>query len=123
MLERGQMVAEFLAKGHGFSSQGEFGQARREYRTVLALHPDNVDAYLGLAYLSFMQGQWELSLAHYLRASQLNPNSADVHYGLGRVYLELERVDEAIAEFQKTLTLEPSFEDARDSLTSIGQAV
>jgi len=46
--------------------------------------------------------EWELR-----RAIQVNPNCALAHYICGLQFADLRRSDEAIAEFQRTLQLEP----------------
>jgi hypothetical protein len=38
------------------------------------------------------------------------------------VLLETDRIDEAVIEFQQTLSIDPTFEDARETLTALGAA-
>lgn len=121
-LKVGKIVEAAVQKGNQLAFEGRFDEARREYRTALALHYVCLEAYLGLGYLSFAQGQWELALEHYLRAVEINAESADAHYGLGRVLLELEQSELGVEELQKALTLDPSLIDARDTLTALGKA-
>jgi tetratricopeptide (TPR) repeat protein len=121
ILETERVVSEALKKGNQLAAEGNVELARREYRTAAALNTSNVDAQLGLAYLCFLQEQWELSMQHYLNALQINPRSADAHYGLGRVLSELGRVNDAIPELRKALELDPTLFDAQETLTSLGQ--
>jgi tetratricopeptide (TPR) repeat protein len=122
VLRLAAMVEQAILKGNGLALENQFDQARREYRTALALNPACLDAQLGLAYLCFSQGQLDLALEHYQRCLKIDPASADAHYGMGRVLLETDRIDEAVTEFQQTLTLDPTFDDARETLTSLGAA-
>lgn len=121
ILETERVVSESLVRGNKLAAEGNIEMARREYRTAAALNMANVDAQLGLAYLCFLQEQWELSMQHYLNALQINPRSADAHYGLGRILLELGRVNDAIPEVRKALELDPTLFDAQETLTSLGQ--
>jgi len=68
-----------------------------------------------------MQNQWELALEYYVRALEINPNSADAHYGIGRVLLESGEEERAINEMRQVLNLDPSFLDARETLTALGK--
>jgi tetratricopeptide (TPR) repeat protein len=122
VLRIGRVVDEAIQRGNGYAIEGKDDLARREYRTALALNRSSVDAYLGLGYLCFIKGQWELSLEHYVRALNIDPHCADAHYGIGRVLLETDRIDEAIPQFQTVLTLNPTHDDARDTLTALGKA-
>ncbi len=123
VLRLASMVDRAVRNGNALAVEEKFDLARREYRTALALNPGCVEAYIGLGYLCFSQGQWDLALEHYTKALGIAPASADAHYGIGRVFLEIERVDEAIYEFQQTLKLDATFEDARETLTTLGAAV
>lgn len=111
-----------ISEGNHLAHTQKFDLARRQYRTALALNPSSYEAYIGLGFVSFMQGQWELALEHYAKAATLNPSGADAHYGIGRVLLEAKRVDEAVPELRKTLDLDPTFDDARETLTLLGRA-
>ncbi len=121
ILETERVVSESLVRGNKLAAEGNIEMARREYRTAAALNMANADAQLGLAYLCFLQEQWELAMQHYLNALQINPRSADAHYGLGRVLSELGRVDDAIPELRKALELDPTLFDAQETLASLGQ--
>jgi tetratricopeptide (TPR) repeat protein len=122
VLRLASMVEQSVRKGNAFAIEEQFVPAAREYRTALALNPSCLEAYLGMAYLSFAQGQLDLALEHYARCVKIDPSSADAHYGMGRVLLENARVDEAVLEFQQTLTLDPTFDDARETLTALNTA-
>ncbi len=123
VLRLASMVDRAVRKGNAYAIDNQYDLARREYRTALALNPACLEAYLGLGYLCFTQGQWDLALEHYSKAIAIDSNSADAHYGIGRVMLETEHVDEAVYEFQKTLALDTMFDDARETLTSLGVVV
>jgi tetratricopeptide (TPR) repeat protein len=117
----GKIIDAGLQKGNQFAMEEKYEEALRQYRTVLTLQPDSQDAIMGLAYVAFAQGQWELSGDYYRRALNFNPDSADAHYGLGRCLLESGQTEEAIPELQTALSLDPTLQDARDTLTTLGR--
>lgn len=116
-----RVVAEAIQKGNQLALEGQVELAGREYRTAAALDTGNLDAQLGLAYLCFIQDQWEMSMQHYLNALQINLDSAEAHYGLGRVLAEMNRIEEAIHEVRKAIALDPTLFDAQETLTALGK--
>jgi len=77
---------------------------------ALRLDPDLAEAHFARgALLSSISGRLapEPVVGEYRRAVELNPNLAQAHQGLGTIYLHLGLLDKAIAEFQKTLAIDP----------------
>ena len=77
---------------------------------ALRLDPDLAEAHLARgSLLSSVSGRRapEPVVREYHRAVELNPNLAQAHHGLGTIYLHLGLLDKAVAEFQRTLTIDP----------------
>jgi tetratricopeptide (TPR) repeat protein len=123
VLKLGLAIDVHVQKGHQRASELKFEEARKEYRTAVALDPRSEAAILGLGFVSFMQQKWDLALDYYKEVLTFNPSSADAHYGVGRVFLELNHLTEAVSEFRKTLELDPTFYEARETLTALGVVV
>lgn len=115
-------VAITVQKGHQYANEGKWQLASRQYRTAVALDKRNVEAYIGLGYINFMENRFIPALHHYQRACQLGPNNADAHYGVGRVLMELGFSDEAVPELQTAVELDPSLEEVRFLLNELGKA-
>jgi tetratricopeptide (TPR) repeat protein len=64
-------------------------------------------AYIGLAKLHL--GAYEEALDFYRRAKELNPNYATGRFNMATVLVELGRLDDARAEVQAGLSLNPGF--------------
>jgi superkiller protein 3 len=60
---------------------------------------------------------------HYLRAAKLKPSEERAYLGLGNVYAGQERVDDAIAAFQKAIEIKPKFAEAHFDLGVIFVAI
>ena len=60
-------------------------------------------------------------LFHLRKALRLCPNSAETHYDLGKAYLRMDRAADANYEFKQALSIDPSFEPARESLKDLDQ--
>ncbi len=48
-----------------------------------------------------------------------NPQFADLHFHLGRVHVRLGRLDEALACFQRAVTINPDYDQARAALEAV----
>ncbi|MFX0200161.1 MAG: tetratricopeptide repeat protein [Candidatus Hodarchaeota archaeon] len=60
--------------------------------------------WLAAGYIELTRGNFKESATYFEKAARDNPNFW-VHYGLARAYLELSRLDEAVANFEKALSL------------------
>jgi TolB-like protein/Tfp pilus assembly protein PilF len=77
---------------------------------ALRLDPDLAEAHFARgALLSSVSGRLapEPAVREYHRALELNPSLAQAHHGLGTIYLHLGLLDKAVAEFQRTLAVDP----------------
>jgi tetratricopeptide (TPR) repeat protein len=106
-------MAGILASG----GQGEKGLSLLE--RAIELDPETGDAY-------FAKGLLLLNLKRSAEAEQAmraglarSPDSAIGHYHLGRVLLESGKTEEAMASFERAMTVNPSFEPAYLALGSI----
>jgi tetratricopeptide (TPR) repeat protein len=60
-------------------------------------------------------------LFHLRKALRLCPNSAETHYDLGKAYLHMDRAADASYEFKQSLSIDPSFKAAQESLKEMDQ--
>jgi adenylate cyclase len=109
----------------------EIYEARRLLEQSLALDPDYARAYATLSrsyvrtYLEPVDGDYlnpaGLERAHKLveKAVRLEPNLPMAHSQLGWVLVFKNRHDEAIAEFERALSLNPNFTDYQFGLSLV----
>lgn len=83
---------------------------------MLTRDPLNLAAnfYLGFSY--FSAGEMERARRFYREVNDINPSLPQVNFALGSVMVRLERWDEAIDYFQKTLALDGGYFQAHVSL-------
>jgi TolB-like protein/Tfp pilus assembly protein PilF len=124
---------DFYFQGQAVVNRG-FGpdaavQARTLWRKALELDPGNVDALaslsqftaLGIA-LAFTPDEGETSYAvaegYALRAIEAAPNHANAHRSLAQVYAFTDRVPQALAEYQRALSLDRNLAPAYSGLAA-----
>ncbi|MEO6970858.1 MAG: tetratricopeptide repeat protein, partial [Chthoniobacterales bacterium] len=94
-----------------------FPASIREFERAIALNPNYATAHhwFGNSVLS-MTGQFDRSIAEGKRAVELDPLSLIINADLAQDYGAARRWDEAIAQFRKTLEMDPRFYYARSGL-------
>jgi len=97
-----------LALGQLLVDQKRLDDAITELQTVVARHPNDVDARLKLANaLSEKKGRMNDAIGEYEAAAKLGVNP-DVETALANLLLEQGRIDEAVQYYRHVVQLQPS---------------
>lgn len=94
-------------------------QAENDLRRVIALQPDNGDAYRRLGKTLDGAGQPGEALAAFQKAVEVRPRDIDNYRALGSFYNARSRYEEALREFKTVVELSP---DRADSHYLLGSA-
>jgi Tfp pilus assembly protein PilF len=95
-----------LNLGIALLSQQKLVPARAALEEATRLLPNDPYAWYNLGLVYKDAGETEKAIDAFQHVAQLSPE-ADAHYFLGYLYSQLQRYDEAIAEFQKALSAFP----------------
>src|SRR5437868_6913322 len=95
-----------LNLGISLLSQQKLDAAREALEQASREAPKDPYAWYNLGLVYKDTGEPEKGIEAFQHVAQLSPE-ADAHYFLGYLYSQLQRYDEAIAEFQKALTAFP----------------
>ena len=109
LAENSQGVAAHHMAGKTYFMIGDFAKSVSELETALKLAPNDYDvAYtLGLAYLK--QHQFNPAKLIYARMLKQLGDRPQLHIVFGRAYRETDFLPEALEEFKKAISLDPSF--------------
>ncbi len=112
------VVAQHFRAAQQDMQSGHFGSAIEQFKLVLGLQPDLVEARvnLGLAYNA--QGDYSLAVAELSQAATKRPDILPASLFLGLSYLKLGSPEKAIAPLKHTLAIDPSNREARRALAS-----
>lgn len=109
---KGDDVAALFARARTYHQLGHLAEAEVGYRKILKKRPNHVEALHMLAVCAHQIGD-SLSAERLLRrALLLDPQSAPVHCALGILLATLQRKDEALACFDKLITMKADFVEA-----------
>jgi protein O-mannosyl-transferase len=98
-----------LGLGQLFSDQKRLDDAITELQTVVARHPNDIDARLVLASaLSEKKGRMNDAIVQYEAAAKIGDPNPDIETTLANLLLEAGRIDEAIKYYQHVAQLQPA---------------
>lgn len=101
---------------------GQMPEAIQHYEIALRIKPSLSWVHCNLALcLTQTPGRESDAIAHFKSALQLKPDFAEAHNGLAIVYVRQGQLDQARAEWEAALRLDPSYETARRNLRRLEQ--
>ncbi|HEY6153165.1 MAG TPA: tetratricopeptide repeat protein [Candidatus Udaeobacter sp.] len=96
--------------------QGKYRTAEKQYQTVLAKYPKNLDALSNLGVVYFRTGKLRSAELKLKEAATIAPNDDFVLTTLGIVHYRQSRFDEALKELRKAIEINPNSATAHNYL-------
>ncbi|MFC1523672.1 tetratricopeptide repeat protein [Thermodesulfobacteriota bacterium] len=109
-----------FSEGFAHHQSGNFPEAERLYRLVLARMPDNVNLLCNLGILYRDMKQPALALTHLQQASAIDPENPMINLNLGAIYEAQNDLSAAVTTYRRALQAAPS--DPR-ILSNLGKAL
>lgn len=106
-----------LAMGEAYQAQGNNNAAINEYKKSVLIKPENADAYLHVADIREGRGDLELSISELRGALEMMPDNPDLHSRIGDECLQLEKLNDAIKEYETVMNTNPGNAQAAKGLT------
>jgi tetratricopeptide (TPR) repeat protein len=91
-------------------SRGDMERALTDERTALTYAPEEPALLMNVAYIHLRRSEYKQALEYLERARRFAPDNADVAKLAGWSYYGLNKMDQAIAEWKRSLTLRPDRE-------------
>ena len=95
---------------------GDFPEAEKLYRQILAVQPNNADCLTLLGVIAHQTGQHATAIELISKAIALDPNAARHHQHLGLALHGAGRFDDAIGAYRRALELNPNSAEAHSNL-------
>jgi len=109
--------------GGVLQSQGSIYQAIAAYRQAIAFDPTYGEAHNNLGTLLENIGDRDNAVAHYRLAIQFQPRQAAAHFNLANALMMGDRdevvLDEAVAELNRAVELDPNYAEAHNRLGAL----
>jgi tetratricopeptide (TPR) repeat protein len=103
--------------------KGENEKALGLWKKVVAMDPENAKGQNGLGISLYVHGSREEAFEHLRQAIQINPAAVEGHYVLGKFLLEQSHADQALPEFQATVSIRQHFAAGEEGLASTYEAL
>jgi tetratricopeptide (TPR) repeat protein len=105
------------ALGRAYDAQGNTVAAVKEFQESIRIKPENPSAYLGIANIRENRGDIEHAIAELRSGLELSPNNPELHLRVASDSLRLEKLDDAVKEYEIVLSTTPRSQAAVDGLT------
>lgn len=115
-------IDETLAEAHvslgriAFNYEWDWEGAEREFKRAIVLKPDFVPAHHWYSHVLILQGRFHESLSESMRALALDPLDVAMNFHLGFHYWNTRQYDQASAQLEKTLTMDPNHHETHSIL-------
>jgi predicted O-linked N-acetylglucosamine transferase (SPINDLY family) len=112
-------ISEALAIAVQHHQAGRLQAAEQIYRQILAVEPNQPDAWHLLGVIAYQVGKHEIAADYIGRAIRINGTNAAFHSNLGNAFKDQGKLDEAAACYRRALELEPDNADAYYNLGNV----
>jgi predicted O-linked N-acetylglucosamine transferase (SPINDLY family) len=109
-------ISEALTIAIRHHQAGHLQAAEEIYRHIVAVDPDNAQAWQLLGVVAHQVGRHEVAVAHIRRAIGLKADEPMFYSNLGEAYRGCKKVPEAIASYQQALALRPDLAEVHYNL-------
>ncbi len=130
------VVDAYFSLANIFHAKGEIGKAIDAFKKVLELESNHTDASIGLSILYNDIGQYESAKKVFEKADKrvkantkekgplggdrhINKKFSLKHYELAEMYMSYQRYDEALFEYNKTISLDPENLEVRMKIAKV----
>lgn len=109
-------VGECLIRATRLCQQGQMTNALHEFRKVLELQPDNIQALSGASWINYRNGNVQHAVNGYKRIIELQPDNAEALNTLGAIYHEYGGLPQAVHFYEQATRVNPGYVEAHNNL-------
>jgi Flp pilus assembly protein TadD/peroxiredoxin len=121
-LLQGAFQRNVFSFGVAFYQNGFLEQAAEAFQEVIALRPDDADAYYNLGTLSLRRKDYDQARKALEQTVKLRPDYPEAWNNLGMLAAQSAQSDDAIRYFQRSLELRPNYTIALVNLGNLYRA-
>jgi tetratricopeptide (TPR) repeat protein/peroxiredoxin len=109
LLIQDQFQRNDFTYGVAMFQHGYLDEAAQSFRQVIAVKPNNADAYYNLGTLSLRRQDLAGAIEYLQKTVELNPDYPEAWNNLGMIAAQQGRADQAIEDFERSLKLRPHY--------------
>ena len=120
-----QEATDLLATAGALAMKGRSDEAQRCYRAILARFPNHYTANYNMGIEMRLAGRPSSAVRYLRRAIRVWPELSMGHAAMGRALLDMGKYEEALAELDISLEIQPEYEpaikDRDEALRALGR--
>ncbi len=109
-----------MMKAIYLTKTGNIHQAEALYTSIMKQDYTFMQAYIEKGLLYYDQQQYKKALELFQRSTEVKNDFADGYFWIGKAYNKLNEKASAVLHFKKALALDPSIQEAREELKTLG---
>lgn len=114
--EKQHTYEALVQKARAYEGLGNTNQAEETYHLAIEQRKNFWGGYYNLGIFYYRNSQYEKSIQAFRKVTELTPNNPRAYDILGSIYGNLGETEKAIDEFEKSLSIEPTYR----TLTNVG---
>ncbi len=112
-----EQTVEYLnLKGLLLADLGQFDESKEIYKKALKVEPNLAEIHNNMGLLYLKMKKLDDAVVSFQEAVKKNVNYAFAYVNLGKALIDMEKFDEAIKAYERALEIDPSNQDARESV-------
>jgi len=100
-------AAALYLRGRWQLASGAADEAERDFKTVLAIDPDNFDAYVGMALVELKRGDKTAAINYLEKVLEMSPRHSEALLILGAIYSESGEDEKALEVSKRAYRIKP----------------
>lgn len=110
----------YLTKlGKAKRDKKEIENAIAYYKSALEISPQNIEALLGIADMTFDKGNYEEAAGYYLKSFNIEPQNTGIIFQIGNCYARLKQFEKGESFYKQALAINPNLADVTISLADL----
>jgi len=114
-----EYVDPFFIKGIYYSNKGKYSSAIVQYDSCIRRDWKYTEAYIEKGIAFFKQKEYDQALATFRMASTVSNTNPDAYFWAGRCYEMLKKNEDAVLNYERALSLDRNFTEARDAINRL----
>ena len=114
-----ELVDPFFIKGIYYANTGKYSSAIPQFDSCIRRDWKYTEAYIEKGIALFKQSDYMEALATFKMASTVSNTNPDAYFWAGRCYEMLKKNEDAIVNYERALSLDKSFSEAREALKKL----
>lgn len=114
-----ELADPFFIKGIFYANTGKYEQAITQFDSCIKRDWKFTDAYIEKGIAFFKQKNYDGALNTFRMAATVSNTNPDAYYWMGRCYEAINRKAEAVLNYERAISLDKHFTEAREALKRV----